>query len=352
MDGYAVRSGDLATGQATLRVIEVITAGQVPTQHVGPGEAAQIMTGAPLPEGADAVVKVEDTQRDNQLVVIQNKPVAPGTNLMRKGASVRFGHQVLAVGLTLNGSRIGALAELGRSKILVRPRPTVAILATGDELTPIEQTPGPGQIRNSNSAMLAAQVENMGGIPVPLGIARDNRDELKTKISDGLDCDVLLLSGGVSAGTLDLVPSTLVELGVTQVFHKVEMKPGKPIWFGQRKATNKPVCHVFGLPGNPVSSLVCCELFVRAAVNRLTGIDPAIPQPVFARLEHEYSSRSDRPTYHPARLTWTADGPLVQLVPWHGSSDLCGTVNANGMTYLTGEPRQYQPGDLLPTYTW
>jgi molybdopterin molybdotransferase len=267
---------------------------------------------------------------------------------------------VLSRGQFLNGSRIGALAELGRALVPVRRRPRVAILATGDELVPIEHTPGPGQIRNSNEAMLCAQIEAAGGIPVPLGIARDDRDDLREKIMPGLQCDVLVISGGVSAGTLDLVPAQLAAAGVSEVFHKVEMKPGKPIWFGvrtvesQSSAENVALdpCFVFGLPGNPVSSLVCCELFVRTALRQLMGVTPATPQPIRAELEHEYSTREDRPTYHPAKLTWTRTGLAVTLVPWHGSSDLCGTVMANGMAFFPGEARQFRIGDTIDTFAW
>jgi molybdopterin molybdotransferase len=314
------------------------------------GQAIQIMTGAPIPQGADLVVKVEEASPTDGQVGISTTSAMPGTNILRRGTSVRQGDVVLRAQTTLNASRIGALAELGHSQVLVYPRPKVAVLATGDELVPVEQEPGPGQIRNSNQSMLVAQIQGAGAIPVPLGIARDNREDLRTKIDEGLQSDVLVLSGGVSAGVLDLVPGTLAAAGVKEVFHKVEMKPGKPVWFGQR--TGERTTLVFGLPGNPVSSLVCCELFVRTAIRRLMGDLTERPQSIPAKLEHAYSVRSDRPTFHPARLTWSADGPVVTLVPWHGSSDLCGTVAANAMSFLPGEARQYQAGDVLQTTIW
>lgn len=357
MDGYAVRSEDLHGGQNEFRVIETITAGQVPSKSVGSGEAAQIMTGAPMPAGADTVIKVEDTQRREDTVSVMVKPPRAGLNVMLRGTSLKAGDRVLSSGTVLNGPRIGALAEMGCTTVPVRRRPRVAVLATGNELVPIDAVPGPGQIRNSNMSMLLAQIEAAGGIAVPLGIARDEREELRSKIQQGLQCDILALTGGVSAGTLDLVPSVLSELGVREVFHKVEMKPGKPIWFGhwtntEANAGQHQTCSVFGLPGNPVSSLVCCELFVRTAIRRMMGVEPAEPQPVYAKLEHAYSSRSDRPTYHPARITWAADGLWVSLVPWHGSSDLCGTAAANGMALVPEVACQYEVGDLLSTFTW
>ena len=355
MDGFAVRSADLVNGSASLKVVDVITAGRVPARPVGFGEAIQIMTGAPLPDGADVVVKIEESVQDGDVVHLSTAAAATGANILRRGTSVRTGSVVLRSGMKLNGARIGALAELGRTHVLVRRRPTVAVLATGDELVPVDQQPGPGQIRNSNQSMLVAQVQAAGAIPVPLGIARDHREDLRAKIHDGLKYDVLALSGGVSAGILDLVPSELAAAGVREVFHKVEMKPGKPVWFGHRiqpGASDATSNYVFGLPGNPVSSMVCFELFVRTAIRQLMGESSVLPQLIPAKLEHDYSARADRPTYHPAHLTWSVDGPTVSLVPWHGSSDLCGTVAANAMAFLSGEARQYQAGMVLGTICW
>ena len=351
MDGFAVRAADVANGFVSLKVVEVVTAGQVPSKSVRPGEATQIMTGAPVPDGADLVVKIEETLPDIDSVHVTTKSVKPGTNILRRGTSVHTGDVVLKAGMKLNGSRIGALAELGRAVVKAHRRPTVAVLATGDELVPIDQTPGPGQIRNSNEAMLVALLQAAGAIPIPLGIARDDRVDLKAKIQQGFQYDMLVLSGGVSAGTLDLVPSELAIAGVREVFHKVELKPGKPVWFGVRGST-EGTTFVFGLPGNPVSSLVCCELFVRTAIRRLMGEHPPKPRPMPATLEHDYSARADRPTYHPAKLMWSPEGAVVKLVPWHGSSDLCGTVAANAMAFLSGEAREYREGDVLEVIPW
>ena len=309
MDGYAVRTTDISSGFASLRVTELITDGRVTTKNVEAGEAAQIMTGAPMPKGADVVIAIEETSRDGDHVLIRTAPPRVGTNMILRGTSVRLGDCVLRAGLVLNGARIGALAELGCAVLSTRRRPKVAVLATGDELVPIEERPGPAQIRNSNASMLAAQIETAGGIPVRLGIARDDRDELRPRIQQGLQCDILVLSGGVSAGTLGLAPNTLAEMGVAEIFYKAEMKPGKPIWFGKQDRNGQLVdgkcseSYVLGLRGNPVSSLVCCELFVRTAIRRLVGVEPATVPPILAKLEHDYSTRPDRPTYHPARLT-------------------------------------------------
>lgn len=281
---------------------------------------------------------------------------------------MRAGDRVVPAGQRLRAQEIGCLAEVGRSQISVIPRPRVAVLATGDELVPMEQTPGPGQIRNSNEAMLVAQLVQAGVTPVPLGIARDNTAELREKISLGLQCDALLLSGGVSAGKLDLVPAVLVELGVGQVFHKVRVKPGQPVWFGvcsreitpARRSSHSDsegvnshgsACYVFGLPGNPVSSMVCFELFARTAIRRLMGEILTSPIPWRARLTCEFRHAGPRPTYHPARLEWSSEGPLITPVEWVGSADLSATAGANALAVFPEGENNYTAGttiDVLP----
>lgn len=352
MDGYAVRATDVATGTATLRVIERITAGQVPRETVFAGTAIQIMTGAPLPTGADAIIKIEETELAGDVVTIRSRPANPEQNLIRRGASLKVGQPVLEAGMTLTPSRLAALAELGWAMVPVRRRPTIAVLATGDELVPVDQTPGPGQIRNTNEPMLAAQITACGAIARPLGIAKDERADLAAKIRRGLEADILVLSGGVSAGKLDLVPSELAAAGVAEVFHKVNMKPGKPAYFGKRGEIGGPGgCAVFGLPGNPVSSMVCFELFVRTAIRRLIGAPRALPSSTTAVVTEPFRHRSDRPTYHPATLSY-GSRLEVRLLPWQGSSDLAATVAANGMAILELGERTYQPGDTVDVVSW
>lgn len=357
MDGFAVRSEDLKGAQVRLKVIEEVTAGRVPTRPVGKGEATRIMTGAPLPEGVDCVVPIELTESDENHVslILDASPITAGANMIRQGTSMRRGDVVATAGRRLRAQEAGALAEAGGHQVPVRRRPRVAVLATGDELVRIDQTPSAGQIRNSNETMLAAQITQAGGEPVPLGIARDERSDLREKIGSGFGCDVLLLSGGVSAGKLDLVPSELEAAGVRQVFHKVQVKPGKPLWFGvlgAAKGKNAGPCYVFGLPGNPVSSMVCFELFVRPALRRLLGREPAVAEGLRARLTQEHIARGPRPTYHPARLEWTGSGPAVSLVRWHGSSDLQATVDANAMALVPAGDATYTAGDELLVFAW
>lgn len=351
MDGFAVRAADLAGGSAALEVIETITAGQVGTKTVGPGQATRIMTGAPIPAGADAVVPVEQTAegQGGGEVRIERTPRV-GVNILRRGESMRAGERVYAAGHVVRPQDLGVLAELGVARVSVRRRPRVAILATGDELVPPHETPGPGQIRNSNESLLVGLVAAAGCEPVPLGIARDTKEELRAKVDAGLGCDVLLLTGGVSAGALDLVPGVLAEAGVRQVFHKVNVKPGKPVWFGVGDRDGSGL--VFGLPGNPVSTLVCFELFAKAAIRSLLGVAPASPQAATAALAAAFENRGDRPTYHPAKIEAGVDGRLVvSPVRWAGSGDLRATAEANGVAVFEAG-RAYPAGDAVGTLLW
>jgi molybdopterin molybdotransferase len=344
MDGYAVRAADLSEGQATLTVIEEVTAGQTPRLPVGLGQATRIMTGAPLPVGADAVVMVESTRLvDAGRVSIADRPSRPGQNVMARGREMRRGEIVLKTGAALRPQEFGVLATVGRTDVRVYPRPQVAVLSTGDEIVDAAQTPRPGQIRNGNGPMLLAQVGRAGGCPRSLGIARDRLDSLRPLVAEGLRSSVLVLSGGVSAGKLDLVPGVLEELGVQAHFHKVEMKPGKPVFFGTRGETL-----VFGLPGNPVSALVCFELFVRPALRQLMGHAEPGPRLVQAVLSEDYAYRSDRPTYHPAVLSASEGSWQVRPVPWFGSPDLRGLTPANAFVLLPPGEHQHRAGQRFP----
>lgn len=358
MDGYAVRSADLSQGHGVLTITEEITAGRMPTLPVRPGQAARIMTGAPLPEGADAVVMVERTRLlEDDHVQIDDKPPHPGQNVLRQASEMRRGDTVLSRGTVLRPQEIGVLATVGRTSIQVFPRPQVAILATGDELVEAGRLPAPGQIRNGNSPMLTAQVCRAGGVPRNLGIAPDEMPTLKALIAEGLRSSMLVLSGGVSAGKLDLVPAALQDLGVKAHVHKIAMKPGKPILFGTKIVSPLPGGEgpgrrgqtlVFGLPGNPVSALVCFELFVRPAIRRLAG--HAEPGPFLrpARLMQDFAYRSDRPTYHPARLELQDGSWLVQPVAWLGSADLRSVTRANTFVLLPQGEHVHKAGTVFP----
>jgi molybdopterin molybdotransferase len=310
------------------------------------------MTGAPIPAGADSVIRIEDAMLDGDRVSFRIGTTEAGRNVLRRGAAMRCGDVVLPGGRTLRAQELGLLAELGKATVSVIPSPTVALLATGDELVPVDQSPGPGQIRNSNETMLQAQLARLGCTVSPLGIARDDAAVLTDRIRRGLECDVLCLSGGVSMGKLDLVPAALAACGVREVFHKVDLKPGKPVWYGVFDAPDGRPRHIFGLPGNPVSSMVCCELFVQTAVRRLRGQSPARPVPIPARLAVAHSHRDDRPTFVPAHVETVLDGPRVTPVGWKGSADLRSTVDANSMAFFPAGSHDYHPGDVVDVYPW
>jgi molybdopterin molybdotransferase len=259
---------------------------------------------------------------------------------------MRQGEIVLAAGSRLRPQELGLLAAIGRTSVRAHPAPRVAVMTTGDEVVEANEIPGPGQIRNGNSPMLVAQTARAGGVPTYLGIARDRLDSLRPLIAAGLAHDVLVLSGGVSAGIADLVPDALREAGVTAHLHKVAMKPGKPLFFGTRGATL-----VFGLPGNPVSSFVCFELFVRPGLARLRGLADPGPHFLNVPLAKDFVYKTDRATYHPAVLESAAVGWQVCVVPSFGSADLRGLTRANALVVLpVGDHhhRDGQPLSVLP----
>jgi molybdopterin molybdotransferase len=348
MDGYAVRAADLPDGRSTLTVLEEVTAGRMPSRSVGPGQATRIMTGAPLPAGADAVVMIERTERlDGQRVQINDRPPQPGQNILRRAAEMHTGETVLSAGAVLRPQEFGLLGTVGRTAVQAFPRPRVAVLTTGDEVVEPPQTPEPGQIRNSHGQMLVGQVARAGAVPQYLGIARDRPESLRPLVSEGLRAPVLILSGGVSAGVADLVPAVLEEIGVTAHFHKVAMKPGKPVFFGTRTAQPPAAALVFGLPGNPVSAFVCFELFVRPALRRLMGHADPGPRVVQAVLAEDFAYRTDRLTYHPARLE-SRDGQWqVRPVPWFGSPDLRGLTRANAFAVFPAGDHRHRAGQRV-----
>jgi molybdopterin molybdotransferase len=346
VDGYAVVAEGLSAG-TELKVLEEVTAGAVPTLEISAGTASRIMTGAPMPKGATGVVMVEKTSTvsgDSESVRILETPRS-SQNIVRQATSLRRGETVLKANSRLTPARIGLLAEVGQSAVPVVCHQTVAVLATGNEIVPIKSLPGPGQIRNSNGPMLEALARHAGAKVVSLGVARDERGELARLIRQGLAADFLVLSGGVSAGVLDLVPGVLAELGVRQVFHKVNLKPGKPVWFGVFEKETAQKTLVFGLPGNPVSSFVCFEIFVRFALSCVqNGRGSEMTQ---ARLTADHYHRGDRPTYWPAQLSEEDGKRLVTLLAWKGSGDLKTLAEANSLAIFPGEERAFQAGEEL-----
>jgi molybdopterin molybdotransferase len=300
-------------------------------------------------------------------VRLEQSNVRAGQNIVRRATSLARGDVVLRKGTVIRPIEIGLLTEVGRTEVLVHRRPWLAVLSTGNELVDAGVVPGAGQIRNSNGPLLLAAARRAGAEVLTLGIARDRPEELASCIQRGLTCDVLVISGGVSAGVLDLVPAVLHAAGVEEVFHKVQLKPGKPLWFGVRPAVgdlaapvgpvpNRPTL-VFGLPGNPVSTLVCFEVFVRPALAKLSGTAPVGLLPLAARLGADFQHRGDRPTYFPGRLQDSSvsagDGeanlmlPLVSPLAWRGSGDLRTLSEANALIHFPAGERAYAAGEVV-----
>jgi molybdopterin molybdotransferase len=344
MDGFAVRSADLAAGRHVFEVVREIMAGQVAGPPLEAGQAVRIMTGAPLPAAADTVIMVERTRTaEGNRVHFDDNFTRAGTNVLGRGREMRQGEVAVGKGAVLRPQEFGVLATVGRTTVMAYPRPQVSVLCTGDELVEASQVPSQSQIRNGNGPMLVASVARAGGIPKYLGIARDNMESLRQLVRQGLESHVLLLSGGVSAGQRDLVPAVLQEFAVQAHFHKVAMKPGKPVLFGMRNG-----CLVFGLPGNPVSSLVCFELFVRPALRLLAGQADAGTLVVEAVLQEDFAYRTDRQTYHPAWLDSEAGAWQVRLIPWFGSADLMAVTQANSFAILPVGDNQLKAGHKQP----
>ena len=355
MDGFALRSDDVAAagGSAVeLDVVVDLAAGDVTTLPIGPGSCARIMTGAPIPAGADAVIPVESALDGTAAthaggrVRLHDEKFRPGQHIARQGTAFRAGTEVLAAGSLLGAAEIGLAAEAGATHVVAAGRPRVAILSTGSELVPPETHPAFGQTRNSNGPMLTAAVQLLDAEPIPLGLVADRPEAIRAAVAQGLAADVLLLSGGVSAGDLDLVPEVFRGCGVEKVFHKVRHKPGKPVWFGvYRRAASAPTL-VFGLPGNPASSLVCFDLFVRPALSILAGRPRSewhLPRGR-ARLAAPAKAAADRPVYLPCRLAGPPEALQATPLPWTGSSDLRGFAGANGYVALPAGATIHAPG--------
>jgi molybdopterin molybdotransferase len=335
-DGFAVRAIDLP---GSLEVIGEVRAGERFTGFVGPRQAVEIMTGAPVPEGADAVVMVEHTRRDGGHVAI-DLSAEPHQFINPRGCEAGAGEAVLHPGERLDYSGVAALAAFGHTSVPVYRRPEVAIIATGDEIVEVGETPEEFQIRNSNAYSLAAQVARAGGIPKILAVARDTAAHTRERIREGFESGLLLLSGGVSAGKYDVVEEVLAEFGARFFFDRVLIQPGQPVVFGT--ASGK---FFFGLPGNPASTMVTFEIFARAAVELLGGeAEPALHMP-FARLTREFHHRPGLTRFLPARLS--EDGAEVTPIDWHGSGDVPAMTRANAYLVTDSGRAEFPRGELI-----
>jgi len=346
MDGYAVLSADLRRDLRPLRVIQEVPAGIDPARlkPVVPGTAARIMTGAPIPPGADAVLIVEETEPvpGDPDAIRPKSGVAPGASLARRGADVRRGEVLLAPGEFIGPGEAGVLAACGRTRVTVGGLPRVSIIATGDELVESETVPGPGQIRNSNGPLLRALAGRAGARARYLGIAADSETALRRMMEDGLRDDVLVLSGGVSMGTHDLVGRVLRALGAEIAFESVAIKPGKPFTFGRRGGTL-----VFGCPGNPVSTYVIFQVFARAALRRMMGSPTPAPAPVGGVLATPVRQRPGRAGYYQARALWSGSTYEVQVLPTSGSADFVSCARGNALAIVPSGVVSLAAGDAV-----
>jgi len=342
MDGYALRSADTqgASGDrpARLRVAGRIAAGHIAERALRPGEAFRIFTGAPLPDGADGVVPQEDVSLAGDELVVP-RPVAAGDSVRPRGEDIRAGDVVLEPGHLIGAADVGVLATLGRPQVSVARRPTVGVLSTGDELVDLGSAIGPGQIPNSNTYSLMAQVIEAGAQPVNLGVARDRLEDIEARLSWGRGCDLLISSAGVSVGDHDFVKAALSRLGAQQHLWLVNMRPGKPITFATIPPA-MPGAHavpVFGLPGNPVSAMVTFELFVRPAIRRMAGHARLQRPAIRARAAEAIANPGRRRGYLRVALSAGDGGPAARLTGNQGSGILRSMVAADGLAVVPGD---------------
>jgi molybdopterin molybdotransferase len=329
-DGYAVRSKDLAKLPARLRCIGELKAGASVEQSsitVKAGEAVEIMTGAPVPAGADAVVMVEYTERSGAKVTVKRK-VAGGENVVAAGSEAHKGDVMVSRGTRMNHAMVAIAAAIGKADVAACRPPQVSILATGDEVVDINLPPGPNEIRNSNSYSLAAQVTDAGCEPLILPVAHDDVNDIEVFVRKGIRYDLLLLTGGVSMGKYDLVEQVLEKLGARFFFTGVLIQPGKPVVFGELRSDGKTT-PFFGLPGNPVSTMVTFQLFVKPVLDALAGARPQAPLFARAGLKASFKTKTGLTRFLPARLGGTHAQPEVELVKWQGSGDLMAMARAN-----------------------
>lgn len=352
-DGYAVRAADVTHVPATLDVIGEIRAGEslenIP-KLMASGQAASIMTGAPVPASADAVVMVEYTAQQGTRVEI-TRSVLPGENVVPSGAEAQKRSVLVERGVRLNDAAIALAASAGQSRMQVYSHPRVAVLTTGDEIVDVGAIPGPTQIRNSNSYSLAVQIRDAGGEPVLLPIAPDEPRKLRTLIEEGLKSDLLLMTGGVSMGRYDLVEQVLEELKAEFYFTGAKIQPGRPVVFGKcgagALARESAGNYFFGLPGNPVSTMVTFELFARPMLEALAGLSPQMLRFVYAKLKSEIRVKPGLKRFLPAILSGEFEASQVELVPWQGSGDIAATARANCYIVIAPDRDRIPAGEFV-----
>ncbi|MGV7221103.1 MAG: molybdopterin molybdotransferase MoeA [Nitrospinales bacterium] len=345
MDGYALISTDILSATPEnpvhLKMTDEVAAGYVAEKTLEKGQAIRIMTGAPIPKGADSVIMQEDTEKDGDHILIKDKTEVE-ENIRLAGEDVKEGETVIQKGVTITPAHIGMMAVAGKASIFVSQRPLVGILSTGDELVDLDETPTGPCIYNSNGYMLEAQIRSAGGIPCYMGIATDDEKDLMEKFESALKCDIVVSSGGVSVGDYDLVKASLKKMGQDMLFWKVSMKPGKPLAFG--KINDKPI---FGLPGNPVSSYVSFEQFARPAIKKMMGASDLKRKTVQARLTKSIKKKAGRLHFLTSIVSWEDGEPTVTPAQEQGSGILKSTVYANGLLIFPLEESEIAEGEMV-----
>ena len=350
MDGFALRASD-TSGAAdgspiALSVVHEVAAGQVLNRALVPQTTVRIMTGATIPQGADAVIEQEAVSSNNGSVVLQ-KPVSPGRNIRRKGEDIKSGNTALPKGTMLRAAHLGVLASLGISMVRVAKKPSAAFLTTGNELVGVDERLSPGKIRNSNALTLSGLLAESGCVPVSLGVASDREDDLDAKIDEGLAYDVLITSGGVSVGKYDLVLNVMQKKGVDIKFWKVNLKPGMPCAFGTRSKQDGSQVLVFCLPGNPVSTMVTFLQFVRPALFQMMGKMNESPEKFHATLEHDIR-KEDSKRHFSRGIVQNVNGKLlVRTTGTQSSGALTSLVRANCLVIIPEEARLLRAGDAV-----
>ena len=356
-DGYACRAAETSTHKP-LAVAGATRAGQTPSGPLPPRSVWEIMTGAPVPAGADAVIMLEHVEASgaaeaNKIRLLPPRTIKPGENIVAQGAQARAGDELLPAGTALHSGQIALAAACGYASVEVFPRPRVAILATGDELVPVASSPAPGQIRNSNAPMLAALVAAAGGDPWVLPTAADNAQALDAALAQAVTADLLLISGGVSAGKFDLVEPALARIGARFHFTGVRIQPGKPTVFGELpRPAASPSLPFFGLPGNPVSTAVTFLLFAAPVLTALAGNAESYPRFTLARLapSADRHAKAGLTRFLPAFCNFgavPAQPPQVSFVPWHGSGDLVALARSNCFLVIPEDAHSLEPGSLV-----
>jgi molybdopterin molybdotransferase len=338
-DGFAVHAVDVP---GTLRVVGEVRAGDRFEGLVGPGEAVEIMTGAPVPRGANAVVMVEHVTRSPDGSVTTDRAAEPGQFINPQGCEARAGEALLTPGKRLGFADIALLATVGKARVAVYARPRVALLATGDEIVAVTEKPREFQIRNSNVYSLAAQVARAGGVPEILPVAKDEYEDTRRLLERGLASDLLLISGGVSAGKYDIVERVLADLGAEFFFDRVLIQPGQPLVFGRLQEKL-----FFGLPGNPASTMVTFEVFARAAVSLLGGEMRADLPLMLAPLTRDFRHKTGLTRFLPATICWTASGPQLTPIGWRGSGDVPALTRANAFLVADEDRAEWKAGEWM-----